>query len=332
MDSGGGRMVIVLTLLASCARGLDSNAYSTFGETIMGGCPIARGGSPTCSMHSHEGDTGGHVTQRDKGREGGIIASVPRPKPPSERRPTRGRTLSGWALASLMRRRGGHDGKVTGGCRGWSFWVCHGQDRAAWAGDPDSQGGGCQSRSFGHGRDEFARNQADSAPSALIAWGAWYGADSSKQSAKSVGGMYRGKRGCFRASQLRGAPQKVGDFQRVNGRAPYLDAAEDKFTTEEDIALSYVALSVGPLGKEVSTMGAHLAAIGYFHRVRNGVNPLTQMSRVQIMLKGLKRAKGPANRKLPFPHDDMMALKGLLNLQDVGQLIFWVSAMGWFSS
>ena len=66
--------------------------------------------------------------------------------------------------------------------------------------------------------------------------------------------------------------------------------AEEKPTTEEDIELSYVALSVGPMGKDVSTMATHLSTIGYFQRVRRGIRPLAPMSRAHLIPKGPQRA------------------------------------------
>ena len=100
---------------------------------------------------------------------------------------------------------------------------------------------------------------------------------------------------------------------------------------EEDSVLPYVALSVGPLGKEVSTMITHLSAVGYFRRIKTGRNPLKDMTRVQLMLKGLRRTAGPAKRKLPCSLEDLRALKGLLNLKDPDQIILWDSILlGWF--
>ena len=117
----------------------------------------------------------------------------------------------------------------------------------------------------------------------------------------------------------------------MNGLVPYLDPSGDKFASEEDSVLSYVALSVGPLGKEVYTMITHLSAIGYFHRVKSGGNSLVQMSRVHLTLMGSKRANGPTDRKSPFPLEDLMSLKGMLNLKDVDQLTLWESVFaGWF--
>ena len=123
----------------------------------------------------------------------------------------------------------------------------------------------------------------------------------------------------------------MGSLQGVNGLSPYLDTGADKFALEEDSVLAYVALSVGPIGKEVSTTVTHLSAIGFFHRIRFGYNPIKDMSRVQLMLKGIRRASGHANRKLPFSAEDLRTLKGMLNLKDTDQLTLWAATLvGWF--
>ena len=97
--------------------------------------------------------------------------------------------------------------------------------------------------------------------------------------------------------------------------------------SEEDGALAYVALSVGPLGKEVSTMVTHLSAIGHFHRIRTGPNPLTKMARVQLTIKGLRRSSGPEKRKPPFSTEDIRAIKGLLNLKELCQFLIWAASL-----
>ena len=149
-------------------------------------------------------------------------------------------------------------------------------------------------------RDLFAKNQTELIPVALMDWGRWYGAEAVKLATqeveKGIGGIVadstkRNYEGHFR---------KWAIFRGVNKMDPYLGINDDSTVEDEDSVLSYVSLSVGPLGKEVSTMVTHLSAIGFFHRIKFGANPLTKMARAQLMLKGLKRASGPVNRKLPI--------------------------------
>ena len=76
----------------------------------------------------------------------------------------------------------------------------------------------------------------------------------------SHGGAWYGVESARLAAQLRGAHQKWEAYGGANGLIPYIDMAEDKYATEENSVLSYVALSVGPLGKKLSTM---VTPLGY---------------------------------------------------------------------
>ena len=174
-------------------------------------------------------------------------------------------------------------------------------------------------RAFGLRRDEFARNQAELVSVALKPWGSWYGKEAACQTRKAVEENIGGIVAASTRRNYEGHFEKWEVFRGVDGLSPYIDSREARLAGEEDSVIAYVAFSVGPLGKEVSTMVTHLSAIGYFHRIRTGGNPLTKMSRVQLMIKGLRRASGPERRKLPFSLEDMRALQGLLNLKEVGQ-------------
>ena len=196
---------------------------------------------------------------------------------------------------------------------------------------PTLRAGGGVSRSNVSKCDLFAKNQAELDPVALSDWGTWYGTDAVKRATKEIETNIGGSVASSARHNYEGHFHKWAVFRGVNSKDPYISTSDEKFTEEEDSALSYVALSVGPLVKEVSTMVTHLSAIGFFHRVRIGVNPLSQMSRVQLMLKGLKRASGPTNRKLSFAIEDLRALKGLLNLNDADQACLWTCILtGWF--
>ena len=83
---------------------------------------------------------------------------------------------------------------------------------------------------------------------------------------------------------------------------PNLDTMADRVDAEEDCALAYVGLSVGPLGKEVSAVIANVGLrVGYLHRVKTGRNPSNDTSRARLMFKGMRRARGTDRRKLTPP-------------------------------
>ena len=246
---------------------------------------------------------------------------------------TWGRTLAVWMLVTWVKNWRGFEKRRKCGGAGWSHSGFIGKDCGYTACQlPTPRAGGGVSMVNVDKRNLFAKNQADLVPIALKEWGAWYGTEAVKCANKAADEGIGGSVANSTRHNYEGLFRKWEIFRGVNGKGPYLDPSEDKFDEEEESALSYVALSVGPLGKEASTMATHFPAIGFFHRVKHGVNPLTHMSRVQLMLKGLKRAKGPTNRKLPITLDDIRALKGLLNLQGPGQLCLWATILtGWFS-
>lgn len=120
-------------------------------------------------------------------------------------------------------------------------------------------------------------------------------------------------------------------YRGACGLYPYVGKAGLNSDEEEENIMGYVALSVGPLSKAMSTVATHLSGIGYCHRLKTGGNPLLAMSMLQLMLKGMYRERVATVRKLPFMLDDLRSLKELLNLKLVDQQIVWCSALlGWF--
>lgn len=59
-------------------------------------------------------------------------------------------------------------------------------------------------------------------------------------------------------------------FRGANRRGAYLVALVGDKESAEQCALDYMALSVGPLGKDMSTMGTHLPATGHIRMVQLG--------------------------------------------------------------
>lgn len=123
----------------------------------------------------------------------------------------------------------------------------------------------------------------------------------------------------------------MGHVQTHQRTAPYSALGPGGVEREEESALSYISLSVGPLGGDITTVVGRLNAGGYFHRVTIGQNPTVDMPRVMLMVRGLRRAKGPTQRKIPTTIEDRMALNGMLDLGQVGQQILWATILlGWF--
>ena len=257
--------------------------------------------------------------------------SIPMGRQQSNKGNTWGRTLAVWMFLTWVGQsiRGRRAAETGVGPAKSGFVAMHLGETGCHI--PTLRAGGGVSNVNVHKRDQFARNQADLIPVALKEWGNWYGTDASKCANRKVEESIGGSVASSTRRNYEGRFRKWEVFRGVNGKGPYIDQGEDRSSEEEDSVLSYVALSVGPLGKEVSTMVTHLSAIGFFHRIKYGTNPLNHMSRVQLMLKGLKRAQGPTKRKLPITVEDLRALKGLLNLSDPDQLCLWTTILtGWF--
>lgn len=95
--------------------------------------------------------------------------------------------------------------------------------------------------------------------------------------------------------------------------------------------LSYLALSVGPLGKDITTVVGHLYAISCLRRVKSGQNPISLMPRVSLMSKDLRRPKGPTQRKFPISIEDLRTLSGMLGHTNIDHQILWAAVLlGWF--
>ena len=74
-----------------------------------------------------------------------------------------------------------------------------------------------------------------------------------------------------------------------------------------------------------------MGEIGYFHRVKTGKNPVADMPRVMLAIRGLRRAKVPARRKLPISVEDLRDPKRMLDLDQIDEQILWAATpIGWF--
>ena len=118
----------------------------------------------------------------------------------------------------------------------------------------------------------------------------------------------------------------------ANGINPYVGENNLSFRgEEEESVMAYLSLPLGPLEKDPSTTNGHLRAKGYSHRLRCGSKPLTETNRLQLMIKGMMRNKGPTDSKLPTAVGDLRTLNGLLDLNDINQHLLRCSILpGWF--
>ena len=76
-----------------------------------------------------------------------------------------------------------------------------------------------------------------------------------------------------------------------------------------------------------------MGEIGYFHRVKTGIDPVAAVPRVMLTIRGLGREKGPGRRKLSISVEDMGAPNGIPELMRIGQQILLKTVLrGWFST
>ena len=117
----------------------------------------------------------------------------------------------------------------------------------------------------------------------------------------------------------------------LNGISPYFSVGNSGKERGEDSLLSYLPLSVGPLNKDMSTMITHIHGIGHLRKLRLGANPIGEMPRAQLMVRGMRRDKGPTARKLLFFVYDLKTLKNLLDLDNADRQFVWCAVLlGWF--
>ena len=95
--------------------------------------------------------------------------------------------------------------------------------------------------------------------------------------------------------------------------------------------LRFAALQCGPLGKIAATEALYLRAIGYARKLQVGYNPIGQMPRVKLLLRGAQRKNGPPVRKLPASREDLVKMRNSLSITDVNtNILFCTIAIGWF--
>ena len=195
---------------------------------------------------------------------------------------------------------------------------------------PIKAGGGFQ-RTVAERRDKLLQHADTGEQVALHDWGSWYGENADKVCKQLIEASAGGSLAKTTRRLYEGQFAQWERFRAANGMSAYLEVGSEFLEKGEESVLSYLALSVGPLGKDISTVTGHLNAVGYSHRVRVGENPILEMPMVMLMVRGLRRAKCHTRRKRPITLEDLKVLKGMLDLKNSDQLTIWAAALlGWF--
>ena len=74
-------------------------------------------------------------------------------------------------------------------------------------------------------------------------------------------------------------------------------------------------------------MVGRMGAIGYFHRVKTGINPVVAIPRVMLTIQGLGRAKGTDRRKLPISVEDIGTPNDMPDLMRIDHQILWATLL-----
>ena len=96
---------------------------------------------------------------------------------------------------------------------------------------------------------------------ALNPWGDWYGANATSVNGKFTESPIGGAIADTTRKLYSGRLAQWPTFRRIDGRSPYITPDPHGVEVEENIILSYLPLSAGPLGKDVTTMAGAWAQL-----------------------------------------------------------------------
>ena len=201
-----------------------------------------------------------------------------------------------------------------GKCNGWVF--------------PPDRVGGAPTVTKTVAKVNMAKNANDLAPVSLGQWPNWGSHAQNEMVGKLIGCSISASAkynydGHFRQWEL---------YRSINGIIPYFSVNAADKGSEEDRILSYHALSVGPLSKDMSTTIAPIHGIGHFQKLKLGANPIGDMPRVKLTIRGMRREKGTASRKSPYMLGDLKTLKNVIDLDSIDHhIVRCVVFLGWFS-
>ena len=191
--------------------------------------------------------------------------------------------------------------------------------------------GGGQPKHITIRNDERRKNDVDFKPVALSQWADWNGGNATtiqdRIAERLTGGMVADSSrkvyaGLFNQWRVR---------RRVLGKTEFLSPRVGDKDENETSAIAYFTLNLGPVERDVGTVQNHLQAIGYFHRVRFGNNPLREMARLQNIMKGARREKGPCKRKLPVTAGDLNCIYQKTNWDCPDSVTVWCAiSLAWF--
>ena len=176
---------------------------------------------------------------------------------------------------------------------------------------------------------QLGKNASGRLPVSLGQWSSWWDVAQKTMVGKLIG--------CSVSNSTKynytGHFGKGAIYRPPNGHGPYLGGGWVDLEKDGHRWLSYSALAVGPITKDMTTMITRMRGIGHFQKLKWGPNPIRNMPLVQPAMRGMRREKGPTARKPPFAADDIRSSKNLLDENSGGhQVVRRDTIMGRFSA
>ena len=156
---------------------------------------------------------------------------------------------------------------------------------------PPIRVGGGRPKTIRAGVDRLQAYRAGGAPVSIENWSERCGTEGAESTAAKITDLMCQSVSDATKHNYKGQFRQWAVHRSLNGLNPYVGENNLSFVDEEASVMAYLSLSLGPLGKDPSTMNGHLCAVGYFHRLRFGSDPLTDMNRLQLTIKGTMRNK-----------------------------------------
>ena len=213
----------------------------------------------------------------------------------------------------------------------WTWVAKRGRGGGLSHGLPPGRVGGGPTRANMLRRAALEKGKLTGKPVALSAWGGWQGLKACEQQAKTIDTLLGQSLAESTRKLYAGAFKKWETYRSVQAKDKYLSSDPTCLREEEDSAMAFAALHLGPMEKDHATAQTYITAITHYHKVRSGDNPIGGMKRLQLLLKGAKRLKGPTNRKLPVTVEDLKVVYDMLDVpNNIDNRILWCSVLlGW---
>ena len=178
---------------------------------------------------------------------------------------------------------------------------------------------------------ELEKHTLDGRPVALARWANWQGRHAAEIQNDIAHRLMGGMVSDTTKLAYFGLFKKWTAHRSALGKSPFLSNDPKQADSNETEVIAYVVLNLGPLERDVGTVQNHLKAIGYHHKMQYGENPLKTMTRLQYLMKGARREKGPAKRKLPVTTEDLNQVYMSTNWSNPDSVTLWCTiSIAWF--